>query len=142
MATIIDVYRVIDSMKTEGIVRNYAVGGGMAALFYSETTLIFDVDVFVSLTQEGWLIDLSPIYHWARQKGFEVRDEYLISHGVPVQILVANEGLETEAIECAQEMGASKVRVMKPEYLIALYIQTSGDKRRGRARFVRRSSSQ
>jgi len=134
MATILDVYRTIDAMKAEGVVRNYAIGGGMAALFYCETTPTFDVDVFVSIEQDGLLIDLAPIYNWAREKGFEVRDEYLLLHGVPVQILVANGGLETEAIEQAEEKGQSKVRVMRPEYLIALYIQTGGDKRRGRAR--------
>jgi len=134
MATILDVYRTIDAMKNEGVVRNYAIGGGMAALFYCETTPTFDVDVFVSLEQEGLLIDLSPLYNWARAQGFEVRDEYLLLHGVPVQVLVANGGLETEAIEQAEPKGGAKVHVMRPEYLIALYIQTGGDKRRGRAR--------
>lgn len=134
MATILDVYRVVDSMRTEGVVQNYAVGGGMGALFYTETTLTFDVSVFVSIAQQGLLVDLTPIYSWAKTKGFEVRDEYLILHGVPVQVLVANVGLETEAVERAVEMGVSKVRVMRPEYLVALYLQTGGDKRRGRAR--------
>lgn len=136
MATIADVYRAIDAMEVDGVVDDYAVGGGMAALFYAETTPTFDIDVFVVIAQQGLLIDLSSIYNWARNKGFEVRDEYLIVHGVPVQILVANEGLETEAIKESQAMtnAGVDIRVMKPEYLVALYLQTGGDKRRGRAR--------
>ena len=136
MATIADVYRAIDEMETEGVVEDYAIGGGMAALFYAETTPTFDIDVFVIVPKQGLLIDLSSIYDWARNKGFEVREEYLILHGVPVQVLVANEGLETEAIKNAKMIpfGGFDVAVMKPEYLVALYIQTGGDKRRGRAR--------
>lgn len=123
-------------MEAESVVQDYAVGGGMAALFYAETTPTFDVNVFVVIPQSGLLIDLSPIYDWARDKGFEVRDEYLVLHGVPVQILVANGGLETEAVERAQMMNYQEadIAVMRPEYLVALYIQTGGDKRRGRAR--------
>ncbi len=136
MAKIGDVYRAIELMEIDGVVEDYAIGGGMGALFYAETTPTFDVDVFVTIAQEGLLVDLSPIYEWAKRKGFEVRDEYLVLHGVPVQILVANQGLETEAIQNHNHLsfGDGQVAVMKPEYLIALYIQTGGDKRRGRAR--------
>ncbi|HEX8464269.1 MAG TPA: hypothetical protein VF627_06580 [Abditibacterium sp.] len=136
MPTIADVYHAINALHSEGVVEDYAIGGGMAALFYAETTLTFDVDVFVLIPQSGLLIDLSPIYDWARTRNYEVRDEYLVMHGVPVQILIASPGLETEAIENANIISQADVpvRVMKPEYLIALYIKTGGDKRRGRAR--------
>ena len=134
MATIADVYRVIDEIKVEGIVEDYAVGGGMAALFYSQTALTFDIDVFVIIEQQGILIDLSPIYRWAQSKGFEVRGEHLVLHSVPVQVLVANEGLEKEAIRTAKMMksGDVDVPVMRPEYLIASYIKTGGKTRRAR----------
>ncbi len=135
MASLADVYRVINEMKTEGIVEEYAIGGAMAALFYAETTPTFDVDVFVSIPQTGLLVDLSGIYNWARSRNYEVRDEYLMIHGLPVQVLAANPGLETEAIESANLLtyNGIAVRVMKPEYLIALYTQTGGSKRHGRA---------
>ena len=111
MATLADVYRTIELMKTEGVVEDYALGGGMAALFYAETTPTFDVDVFVIIPQEGLLVDLAPIYRWAQNQGFEVRDEYLVLHSVPVQILVANSGLETEAIKNAKPITYEGVNI-------------------------------
>ena len=35
MAAIADVYRALNAIQNEGIVEKYAVGGGMAALFYA-----------------------------------------------------------------------------------------------------------
>lgn len=135
MPTLADVYRAINSLHAEGLVENYAIGGGMAALFYAETTRTFDIDVFAVIPQSGLLVDLSAIYDWARNRGCEVRDEYIVMHGVPTQILAARAGLATEAVETANvlDYDGVPVRVMKPEYLVALYLETGGEKRRGRA---------
>lgn len=136
MATIADVYRALNALHAEGLVQDYAIGGGMGALFYAETTRTFDVDAFAIIERKGLLVDLGAIYLWARGRGYEVRDEYIVMHGVPVQILAAREGLVTEAVETANvlDYDGVPVRVMKPEYLIALYVDTGGDKRFGRAR--------
>lgn len=136
MPTLADVYRAINALHTDGFVENYAIGGGMAALFYAETTRTFDIDVFALIPQSGLLVDLSAIYDWARSRGYEVRDEYIVMHGVPTQILAARAGLATEAVEMANvlDYDGVTVRVMKPEHLIALYIETGGDKRYRRAR--------
>lgn len=116
MASLADVYRALNEMQEEGTVEKYAVGGGMAALFYAETTRTYDVDVFVMIETPGIVVDLSRIYNWARAREYEVRDEYLIIHGVPVQILVAGKGLQTEAVETANvlEYDGFAVTVMQP----------------------------
>jgi hypothetical protein len=135
MATMADVYRALNAMRDEGIVDNFAIGGGMAALFYAETTATFDVDVFVMIPHVGLLIDLSRIYDWARGRGYKIENEYLMIHGVPVQILVAGGELQSEAVQTAQQLDYDgvPVPVMKPEYLILLYLQAGSAKRRGRA---------
>ena len=135
MATLADVYREINALKEDGVVENYAIGGAMGALFYTDTTPTYDVAVFVVIPQTGILVSLTPIYDWARARGYEVRDEYILFHSVPVQFLVANPGLETEAIATAGVCfhGGEPVRVMRPEYLIALYTKTGGQKRQGRS---------
>lgn len=134
MATVGDVYRVLNAMQEGGIVERYAVGEGMAALFYTETTRTYDIDIFVVIQQQGMLVDLSPIYDWARTRGYGVEREYLMIHGVPVQILVAGGGLENEAVQNAQNLDYDgvPVPVIKPEYLILLYLRAGGAKRRGR----------
>jgi len=135
MSNFADVCRALNAMQDEGIVKQYAIGGGTAALFYAETTRTYDVDVFVLIESASLIIDLSSIYNWARARGYEVRDEYLIVHNVPVQILVAGDGIQTEAVETANtlEYDGVSVRVMKPEYLAVLYVCAGGSKRRIRA---------
>lgn len=41
--------RVLNALEREGIVRCYAIGGAVAAIFYMEPFLTYDLDVFVWL---------------------------------------------------------------------------------------------
>lgn len=135
MPTVADVYRALNAMQEEGIVEKYAVGGGMAALFYAETTRTYDIDIFVLIEQQGLLVDLSRIYNWSRGQGHGVEQEYLMIYGVPVQILVAGEGLESEAVQTSQmlDYDGVPVPVIRPEFLILLYLRAGSAKRRVRA---------
>ena len=135
MPTIADVYRALNALVEEKVVEKYAVCGGTAALFYAETTFTYDIDIFVLLPQNSFLVDVGPIYRWAEARGFEAKDEYLMIYGVPVQILVANDGLETEAVNSANwlDYDGVLVPVVAPEYLILMYFKVASAKRRGRA---------
>lgn len=134
MASMADVYRALNALRDEGIVENYAIGGGMAALFYAETTRTYDIDVFVLLKSSGLLVSLSSIYRWAEARGFPADAEHLLIYGVPVQFLSAKAGLETEAIEKARTLDYDgvPVRVMPPEHLAIISVLAGGAKRRSR----------
>lgn len=136
MTGLAKVYAELNALRDEGIVEAYAVGGGMAALFYAATTRTYDVDVFVLIPTSGFLVSLSKIYEWARDRNYEAHQEHIVIHCVPVQFLVASEGLQSEAIEHARALDYDgvPVRVIAPEYLAALYVIAGGSKRRGRAR--------
>jgi len=135
MASMADVYRALNALKEEGVVQDYAICGGTAALFYAQTTATFDIDIFVLLQQRGVLIDLGPIYDWARARGYEIENEYLHVYGVPVQVLVAGEGLEESAVQNARllDYDGVSVPVAPPEHLVLMYLRAGGAKRRGRA---------
>lgn len=45
--TLADVFRELNELKATGLVREYAIGGATAALFYAEPARTYDVDVFV-----------------------------------------------------------------------------------------------
>src|SRR5688572_24306772 len=124
-------------MREEGVVREYAIGGATAVLFYAEPTRTYDVDVFAllpAIDQLG-LIALEPVYRWAESRGFTVDAEHLLVHGVPVQILPAYNQLVVDAIRTARthDYQGVLVRVVDPEHLIALALQTGGARRRERA---------
>ena len=132
-----DVFRVLAQMREDGIVADYAIGGATAVLFYAEPTRTYDVDVFALLPSVGpsSLVSLAPVYRWAESQGFAVDDEHVLVHGVPVQILPAYNALVIDAIHTARvhEYEGVAVRVVDPEHLIALALQTGGARRRERA---------
>jgi hypothetical protein len=115
----------MNDLKREGVVSDYAVGGAMALAFWSEPTVTFDLDVFVSLEQEGLLVSLEPIYAWARRRGYEEQSEHLLIAGIPVQIVPVPNPLAVEAVANAQDLDydGQVVRVITPEYLIAMYLE-------------------
>ena len=51
MSSLADVFRVLNRMRDERIVAQYAVGGATAVLFYAEPTRTYDLDVFVTLEE-------------------------------------------------------------------------------------------
>jgi hypothetical protein len=137
VASLADVFRVLAQMREQGVVRDYAIGGATAVLFYAEPTRTYDVDVFALLPEgaQAELLSLSPVYRWAEQQGFTVDGEHVLVHGVPVQILPAYNALVVDAIRTARlhEYQDVAVRVVDPEHLIALALQAGGARRRERA---------
>lgn len=117
----------VRDLKTEGVVTDYAVGGAMAAAFWSEPTATFDLDVFVVSQSRGMLVDLGPIYAWARQRGYREEAEHIVIAGIPVQLIPVHNPLASEAVEHAAELDyeGEPVRVITPEYLIAMYLEPS-----------------
>jgi hypothetical protein len=135
VASLAEVFRILNEVRDEGIVTDYAIGGAMAVLFYAEPTRTYDLDVFVLLPPGGSpLAQLSPIYDWAEKRGYPTDAEHLIIHGVPVQFLPAYNDLVEEAVRTARALDYEDVpvRVIAPEYLAALALQAGGVKRRER----------
>ena len=114
-------------MKTEGVVTEYAIGGAMAVVFWAEPIPTFDLDVFVLLPTSSLLVSMAPIYEWARRNGFQEEAEHILIAGVPVQVIPAHSALAEEAVRTAADLDYEGVvvRVIRPEYLIALYLEPS-----------------
>jgi hypothetical protein len=133
-----DALRAVNSLKAEGVVEDYAIAGAMAILFWTEPVPTYDLDVLVFLPgSTGSLVSLEGIYNWARRNGHPTDAEHVIVAGVPTQFLPAPSKLADEAIRTAAEMDYDgvRVRVVRPEYLIALYLEPSArtPKRQARA---------
>ncbi|MBI3194490.1 MAG: hypothetical protein HYZ34_08515 [Ignavibacteriae bacterium] len=124
---------VINRMQEEGMFEKYAIGGGIAALFYIEPFATFDLDIFITLpVQQGVLVNLTPIYNWLERKGYKPEQEQVNIEGIPVQFIPAYNDLIYESILHSVEKlyGATTTFVLRPEYLMAIMIQTmrSNDK--------------
>lgn len=124
---------VIEEMTRLGIIKAYAIGGGIAATYYIEPVLTYDLDVFFVPIKEG-LDELPPIYEFARGRGYVEQAEALVIEGFPVQFIPAYNDLVREAVEKAATLTYRGVeaKVVKAEYLVAIALQTGRTKDRER----------
>ncbi len=128
-------FNIIREMCQENLFSRYAVAGGMAALFYIEPVTTFDLDIFILIHQKtGSIISLSPIYQWLEKRGFKPEGEQVVIEGIPVQFIPAYNKLIEEAVSDSVEKpyGSIKIKVLRPEDLIAVMAQTGRPKDRER----------
>ena len=116
----------------------------MALVFWTEPIPTFYLDVLVFLPgDEAAIVSLAPIYRWTAERGYSTQAEHVMIEGVPVQFLPSHSALADEAIEraAALEYEGVPVRVVRPEYLVALYLEPGARtlKRRERAAALRES---
>lgn len=138
MPSFADALRVLNDMKDSGVVEEYAVAGAMAMVFWAEPIPTYDLDVLVFLPEdESAIVSLAPLYDWAAGRGYPAQAEHVMIAGVPVRFLPAHNRLAEEAIDRAVtlEYEGVPVRVVRPEYLVALYLEPGARtlKRRERA---------
>jgi hypothetical protein len=135
---------VLNELENQSVFSRYAIGGAMAATFYTEPVLTFDLDVFVVLSPEiGQLISLAPVYEALRARGYGEEKEAVMIEGVPVQFLPAYNALVEEALGQAREIDYDGVpaRVVRAEHLIAVALQTGRSKDRARVAMLREQAS-
>ena len=134
--------QVLNTLEHDGIVRRYAIGGAMAATFYAEPALTFDLDIFVLLPQAqaaGALLSLTPLYEDLRRRGYVEEGDCVLIEGVPVQFLPAYNTLIEEALTEARETlyEHTPTRVLRAEHLVAIALQTGREKDRQRVRLLK-----
>lgn len=123
--------KILNQLESDGVIKKYVIGGGVAVLFYSEPVLTYDLDIFCILSSApGSIVTLSPIYDYLKALGYEPKEEQIIIDGVPVQFIPAYNKLVEDAVENAKdvEYEGVKSRVVKLEYLLAIMLDTNRSK--------------
>ena len=119
---------MINSMKRDGVIGEYAIAGAVGATFYLEPLATADVDVFVilPLASGSSLLSLAPIYEYLRARGCQLEGERIIVGEWPVQFLPAHSPLEREALSQALEtdVEGTQTWVMSAEHLVAIALHT------------------
>ncbi|MBI5234810.1 MAG: nucleotidyltransferase [Deltaproteobacteria bacterium] len=121
--------RILNELVEKGVVEQYALGGAVAVLFYTETLNTKDVDVFVTThvtKSKTGIVHLGSIYEHLKKAGYKMDGQYFIVDGVPVDFIAAYDDLTMEAVDNAADKlyGGIKVRVFRPEHLMAIALQT------------------
>lgn len=121
------VIRILKELIAKGIIEKYAIGGAVGVIFYTETFNTKDVDVFVApqITKSG-IIHLGSIYEYLKKAGYGMEGQYFIIDGIPVDFIAAYNDLTLEALDNSIEKsyGKIKVKVLRPEYLLTIALQT------------------
>ncbi len=128
-------FTVINSLIDEKIIVKYALAGSFATLFYIEPTVTYDLDILVVVNNTSMLEPLKELYNWARSRNYEIKDEHIIIEGIPVQFLPVYSPLIIESVERSfqREFENVPVKVLSPEYLVAIMIEVNREKDRQRA---------
>ena len=129
--------RVLNQMAADGVIEAYALGGAMAAVFYIEPVVTFDLDVFVLLPRaerDKLVVTLEKQNRWLADRGYPVAGEHVIVENIPVQLLPAYNELVAEAVISSVDkiLGQVTARVCRPEHLMAILAQTGRAKDRAR----------
>ncbi|HEY0321066.1 MAG TPA: hypothetical protein VGC66_08950 [Pyrinomonadaceae bacterium] len=123
--------KVINRMVRAGVIEEYAIGGAVAAIYYVEPFDTADLDVFVQVKATGSdLMILAPIYEYLIKQGYKAKGEFIYIESLPVQFLPVFNSLTAEAVKKAQPIKFARVttRIMRPEYLVAIMLDTGRPK--------------
>jgi hypothetical protein len=117
-------FKIINEMHSEGVLEEYAIGGAIATIYYTEPFATNDVDIFFIPPEEKGIIVLTPFYEFCTQKGYKTDKEYIMIGETPIQFIPAGTALEQEAVQHAVSVKYKdiQVNILQPEYLIAIFL--------------------
>ena len=116
-----DVLRAANELVSAGLIKDYALGGALAAIYYTEPFTTYDADIIFIPTDETLTAGIPAIYSHLQSKGWRVESEHMLIKDFPVQFLAAR-GLTEEAVRKAApiEYEGVPTKVFGPEYIIAI----------------------
>src|SRR5580704_2488324 len=124
--------KVINQMKDDGVIDNYAIGGAIGATFYLEPTSTYDLDIFIPFkeTPGKRIVSPEPIYGYLENLGYKPKGAHIVIEGWDVQFLPADDKLYSEALVQANEtlVGGIATRVITAEHLMAIALKTGRGK--------------
>lgn len=128
-----EVFAAANSLRSAGLIVEYALGGALAAIRYTEPFTTYDADVFFIPADTGLSAGIPAIYAHLESLGHTIDREHTLVHGFPVQWL-ATHGLTEEAVREAMPIEFDGVpgRIFRAEHLIAIAASVGRTKDRAR----------
>ena len=116
-----EVLRAANELVAAGLIEDYALGGALAAIYYTEPVTTYDADIIFITKDKTLGAGIPAIYEHLQSKGWRIEREHLLIKDFPVQFLAAS-GLTEEAVRNAKRIEYEGVpaRVFRPEYIIAI----------------------
>jgi len=119
--------KVLNAMVKKGILDDYALGGAIGVMFYTESLHTKDLDVFIMpQIAPGGIVHFGEFFHYLRSLGYKTQGQYVVIDDMLVDFILVYNKLTKEALEKAKvkKYYGVNVKVFRPEYLIAIALQT------------------
>ena len=116
-----DVLRAANDLVSAGVIKDYALGGALAAIHYVEPFTTYDADIFFIPATQDLSGGIPQIYEALRARGWKEEGDHLLLNDFPVQFLAAH-GLTEEAVKEALPLNYKRVatKLFRPEHVIAI----------------------
>lgn len=126
------VIEILNQMQSDGVIERFAIGGGVAAIYYLEPYQTDDVDVFflpVIVTESG-LVSLEPIYSYLEKLGYYPTKEGILIENWPVQFIAPFKSVQEEAIIEGRQVnyGNRQTLIFSAEHLAAELLRSGRPK--------------
>src|SRR5947207_15755705 len=114
------VLRAANELVSAGLIKDYALGGALAAIYYTEPFTTYDADIIFVASDTTLSAGMPAIYSHLQSKGGRVKREHLLIKDFPVQFLAAYELTEEAVGEAKQiQFKALPAKIFRLEYIIA-----------------------
>lgn len=125
-----EVARLLNDLKANGIVVDYALFGAVAQMRYTEPVATLDADVLVVLPNIDTLDVLRPIYEFTTSRGLPSRAEAVVVGRWPVQFIAVFDTLTADAVADAETdiIDGESIRVVSAAYLAAIALSVGRSK--------------
>lgn len=116
-----DVLRAANDLVSAGLIKDYALGGALAAIHYVEPFITYDADIFFIPATQDLSGGIPLIKKALRARGWKVEGDHLLLRNFPVQFLAAH-GLTEEAVKEALPLNYQGVatKLFRAEHIIAI----------------------
>ena len=116
-----EIFAAANSLRAAGLIVEYALGGALAAVRYTEPFTTYDADIFFIPADPGLSAGIPAIYAHLLALGHVSDREHTLVQGFPVQWL-ATRGLTEEAVReaVAIEFDGVPGRLFRVEHLVAV----------------------
>src|SRR5882724_5545449 len=115
------VLQVLNRLQADGVIEKYAIGGGIAAVYYTEPHSTDDIDVFISpmvLGHDG-SVSLESVSGYLEHLGYLLGKEGLLIEDWLVQFVPAFASVQEEAVAQARRVayGDTHTFIFSAEHL-------------------------
>lgn len=138
-----DVAKLLNELRSAGVIIDYAVFGAVAQMRYTEPVATLDIDVLVDIPSPERLDSLAPIYTYCASKGYHPKGEAIRVGAWPVQFIPVFNPLTHAALVAAESTKYDRVpmRVVSAKYLAVIALDLGRPKDHARILSLLESAS-